>query len=110
LWILLPESVQEDFDLFQRGTAIFLGLGIAAAFWALVRSRVTATADGLVVVNGFKRREFAYAQVVATRLVRGAPWAVLDLADGTTCSVLAVQGSDGVRAVRAVREIRSLID
>ncbi len=109
LWILLPGSVQEDFDLFQRGTAIVLGIGIAVLFWALTRSRITATDRGLTVVNGLKTHEFEYAQVVAIRLTSGAPWAVLDLADGTTCSVLALQAADGDRARFGVRQVRSLL-
>ncbi len=31
----------------------------------------------------------------------GAPWATLDLADGTTISAMAFQGSDGARAQTA---------
>ncbi|WP_162602294.1 PH domain-containing protein [Nocardioides daejeonensis] len=106
VWVLLPESVQEDFDLFQRITAIVLGIGIASVFWALLRARVEVSDQGLVVVNGYKRRDFEWAQVIAVRLPRGAPWAVLDLADGTTCSVMALQGSDGPRAHAGVEAIR----
>jgi len=46
---------------------------------------------------------------VAIHLPPGAPWAVLDLADGTTCPVMAIQGSDGGRAKAAVREVRALL-
>lgn len=109
LWVLLPASVQADFDLFQRGTAIALGLGFGVVFWALTRSRVTATEQGLTVVNGLKTHHFEYAQVIAIRLTAGAPWAVLDLADGSTCSTLALQAADGPRATAAVREIRTLL-
>ena len=42
-------------------------------------------------------------------LRRGAPWGTLDLSDGTTISLIGVQGSDGARARRAVREIRAAI-
>jgi hypothetical protein len=61
------------------------------------------------VVNGYKRRELDWPEIVAIHLPAGAPWAVLDLADGTTCPVMAIQGSDGGRAKTAVRQIRSLI-
>ena len=43
-------------------------------------------------------------------LPEGAPWATLDLADGTTISAMAFQGSDGRRAVDGVRAVRALID
>ena len=106
LWVLLPGSVQEDFDVFQRATAILMGLGIAALIWPLVRSRVEVSDSGLVVVNGYKRRDFEWAQGISVRLPQGAPWATLDLSDGTTCAVMALQGSDGARAHEGVRRIR----
>ena len=40
----------------------------------------------------------------------GAPWATLDLADGTTVPVMGIQGSDGQRARRAVRDLRTLVE
>ena len=39
--------------------------------------------------------------MIALPLRRGAPWAELDLSDGTTVSVMAIQGSDGDRAKTA---------
>ena len=75
-----------------------------------MRSRVTATDDTLIVVNGYRRREYAWAQVVSMSLGRGAPWATIDLNDGDTISLLAIQGSDGPRAIAAVRALRALIE
>ncbi|MDP3892220.1 PH domain-containing protein, partial [Nocardioides sp.] len=92
------------------GTLVFLILVAFSAWFALVRSRVVAEDLRLVVVNGYKRREFEWAEVIAVRLPAGAPWAVLDLADGETCAAMGIQGSDGARARRAVRELRGLID
>lgn len=108
-WIGLPDEVRDEFTLFQRGTLVALGLLAFSAWFALVRSRAVATDAGLTVVNGYKRREFEWAELVAVRLPPGAPWATLDLADGTTCAVMAIQGSDGARARRALLELRSLL-
>ncbi len=109
-WISFPESAKQGFNLWQRLTTVLLfGLYIAAVY-GLMRSRVTAGVDGLTVVNGYRTRVYAWAQVVAIRLPVGAPWASLDLDDGSTASVMALQGSDGLRAVRAVAEIRALLD
>ena len=68
-----------------------------------------AYADRLVVVNGYRRHEYDWPQIVAARLPPGAPWVTLDLADGETASVLAIQGSDGNRARIALRELKSLV-
>jgi len=108
-WFALPGEVREDFSMFQRVTMVVLSSGAYVAGWAILRSRVTAEDTRLVVVNGYKRREFEYAEIIGVHLPPGAPWVVLDLADGTSVSALAIQGSDGRRAQLAVRQLRALI-
>jgi len=107
-WIGFDEETQAKFTTFQIGTLFFLFALLVFVFWTLSRSRVTATTDGLVVVNGWRTRRLAWAQVVAVGMPPGAPWATLDLADGTTVSALGIQGSDGARARRAVTDLRLL--
>jgi len=108
-WVLLPPAVRDQFTTFQRITlVVMLGLG-GAIFHALTRSRLDATEAGLTVVNGYKVRHLEWAEVVAVHLPPGAPWATLDLADGETCAVMGIQGSDGARARRAVRQVRALL-
>jgi hypothetical protein len=63
-----------------------------------------------VVVNGFRRREYEWPEIIAVHLPPGAPWAVLDLSDGTSAPAMGIQGSDGARAATAVRQLRALID
>lgn len=109
-WFGFDQSIRDRWTWLQRGTVLAFGLATAFLGWLLSRSRATARADGLVVVNGLKRRELDWAQVLAVHLPPGAPWATLDLADGTTVSVMAFQGSDGQLAQRGVRELRALID
>jgi hypothetical protein len=108
-WFALPPDVRDTFSTFQRITMLFLVLLAGAAGFALCRSRAVATEQGLTVVNGYKRRDFEWAELVAVHLPPGAPWAMLDLADGETCPVMAIQGSDGKRAREAVSQIRTLI-
>lgn len=109
-WFGFDESVRDRFTWLQRGTLFAFGAGAATCGWALGRARVTAQASGLVVVNGFRQRELAWAEVVSIHLPPGAPWASLDLADGTSISAMAFQGSDGTRAQQGVRQVRALLD
>jgi len=108
-WISFPASVKADFTVLQRITTVFLILLFGAAEYGVMRSRAVATEAGLLVVNGYRQHRFEWAQVVAIHMPPGAPWAVLDLDDGETCSVMAIQGSDGARAKKAVRELRALL-
>ena len=109
-WVGFDQETRDKFTAFQLGTLVFLGLLAFSVWFALVRCRVVAEPEGLVVVNGYRRRELAWAQVVAVQLPRGAPWVTLDLADGSTVAAMGIQGSDGDRARRAVRELRSLVE
>lgn len=110
IWIAFGPTVRAEFTVFERLTLLAIGLGLFAGGYALARSRVVARTDGLVVVNGYRTRRFAWAEVVAITLRPGSPWAMLDLSDGTSVAAMGIQGSDGGRATRHVREVRGLIE
>jgi len=106
----LGAETRAKFTVFQVATLILMALGALVLLNALTRCRVTATEEGLVVVNGYRTRRFEWAEVVAVRMPRGAPWASFDISDGTNVAAVGIQSADGERAVRAVRELRTLID
>ena len=109
-WFGFDDSVRARFNLLQRLTLLVMGGGFVTVGWALGRARVTAEMESLVVVNGFRTRQLDWEEVLAIHLPDGAPWATLDLADGTTISAMAFQGSDGRRARDGVRQVRALIN
>ena len=80
-----------------------------AVAWGLMRCKVTASAAGLEVVNGYRSHVYDWAEVLAVHLPPGAPFAILDLADGTSRQALAIQSADGDRATIAVRQLRMLL-
>lgn len=110
VWIMFGEDVRSRFTPFQKGTLVFLGLLALAVWFALMRSRVTATTAGLEIVNGYRRRDLEWSEVIAVNMRRGAPWAAFDLSNGTSLSAVGIQASDGDRAIHAVRELRRLIE
>lgn len=109
-WYGFDPSVRARFSGLQRFTVLVMGAGLGSCGWALARARLTARSDSLLVVNGFRSRRLEWAEVVGIHLPPGAPWATLDLADGSTMSAMAFQGSDGRRARDGVREVRALLD
>jgi Bacterial PH domain len=110
VWLALPAEAQEGFTIAQKFTVVGMVLGAFVVGHALARCRVDATEEGLTVVNGYQTHRLTWPQVVAVTLRPGSPWAVLDLADGTTRSAMGIQGSDGERARRQTRQLRALID
>ncbi len=109
-WVSFPESVRDKFTLFQRLTIIAFGVAAAVAGFALARSRVEARADGLHVVNGYRSHHHAWGEVSRVVLSPGSPWAILQLADGSTAPLVGIQGSDGARAVAQVQRLNAIMN
>jgi hypothetical protein len=110
IWLAWSPEVRARFDIFQRFTLLLIGLALGTGGYALARCRVEAGAEGLLVVNGFRSRRYAWGDVAGVSLQAGAPWAMLRLADGSTTAAMGIQGSDGGRASQQVRRLRSLLE
>jgi hypothetical protein len=109
IWLAFPPSVRDQFTVLQRLTLLGFGTALAAGGYALARCRVDARPDGLLAVNGYRSRLYAWGDVAGVTLRAGSPWAVLQLADGSTAAAMGIQGSDGARAAAQVRQLRGLL-
>ncbi len=110
LWVALPGEVQDQFSWIQRATLLLVFAVMLAALWGLFRTSVRTDDSGLQITNVFKVRVYSWPQVITISMRRGDPWAVLDLADGTSVVAMAIQASDGAKAAGAVRDISRQID
>jgi hypothetical protein len=107
--LVLPGSGVVAFGWYDR--AGFLVVGAAVA-WVLSRfAGVSAIPgeQGVVVRNLVARRELAWAQIVDVRFGGGDPWVVLDLSDGDTLPVMAIQRADGERGRREASRLSTLV-
>jgi Bacterial PH domain len=109
LWLMLPPSVQDDFDWVQRVTIVAVFVGILVGLYALFRTAARADEVGLTIRNGYRRHHYEWAEIVAISLTPNRPWALIDLADGSTVSVMALQTADGDRAMRFAQELADVI-
>lgn len=109
LWVNFDDSTKETVNPLQKATVIAIILLGLLLMNGLARSRVRASADGLTVVNGYRKRVLPWAEVGTLRMPRGAPWPHLDVGDGERVSLMGVHTSDGQRAATAVRELRAVI-
>lgn len=82
-----------------------------AVLTSVLLGRVRAVADdgGLTVRNPVRTRRIAWAAIVAVRLGRNDSWVQLDLDDGTTHPVMAIQAADGARARRDAAWLRDRV-
>jgi hypothetical protein len=84
----------------------------AAVGWVLSRFagvRADAGETGLTVRNLVVRRDLAWPQVVGVRFSDGDPWVTLDLSDGDTLPVMAIQRADGARGRREASRLSTLV-
>jgi hypothetical protein len=109
IWLSLPASIRATFGFAERATLVAIFVAVLAALNAMFRTSAQADEGGLTVTNGYVRRRFTWPEVVRVSLSANRPWALIDLADGSTLSVMAIQGSDGARATRATRELARVI-
>lgn len=85
------------------GLLIFLFCHLEASVRAVARPRE------LEVRNLMRTRTVEWAEVLGISFPMGDPWAHLDLADGTTLSLHAVQRYDGKRAIAAAHLLQRLM-
>ncbi|HLQ80070.1 MAG TPA: PH domain-containing protein [Brachybacterium sp.] len=71
--------------------------------------KVTARPDELEVRNLMRTRTLAWPEVLGVSFPMGDPWAHLDLADGRTHPLQAIQRYDGDRAIAAAHQLQRLI-
>ncbi|WP_157728789.1 PH domain-containing protein [Actinopolymorpha singaporensis] len=109
LWIAFPAEIRAKFSWPQTLTLLAFLAVLLFGLYRLGRMRLRADEAGLTIVNLTRTHTLVWAQVVRVNLRRGDPWVQLDLDDGTTVSVMAIQSADGDRARSAARELARLV-
>lgn len=102
----VPRSWGDGAD---RAGILLLAAGLV---WFLARQasvRALVDEEGVTVHNLVRARRLAWAEVVSVRFGHGRPWAQLDLADGGTLAVMAVQEADGRFGQREARRLATLV-
>lgn len=109
IWVTLPVETRVAFSWPQRVT-VLLAFGLAVAvLLGFAACRVTAEADGLVLVNVFRVRRIGWHLVLGLRYRPDDPWPILRLADDVQVGVLGIQSSDGPRARVNAAELADVI-
>ncbi|REF34965.1 PH domain-containing protein [Thermasporomyces composti] len=109
LWVALPPAARADFSPAQVVTLALLLVALLYGLYRLGRIRLEADEHGLTIVNLVRSRRLEWAQVLNVSLRPGDPWVQLDLDDGTTMPVMAIQSADGARARRAAQDLAALV-
>lgn len=97
---------------YTRGTVVgMVGFVVLAGIvlWRLATVRADVDTAGITVRNPVRVQTFEWPQVLGVVFGVHDPWVVLELADGSTCAVMAVQRADGVRASREAERLATLV-
>jgi hypothetical protein len=90
---------------------MFFGLGVAVAFIAWRYASIVAVPSraGLVVRNLVLTRTLEWPEIVGIQFGGGEPWVTLDLEEGDTVAVMAIQKADGAVSGREASRLAALI-
>lgn len=98
-----------SFQLGGRLGLLVIGLLIALFCHLEASVRVVARPHVLEVRNLMRTRTFEWPEVLGISFPMGDPWAHLDLADGRTHPLHAIQRYDGERAISAAHRLLHLV-
>ena len=104
LGALVPAAGAPD----RIGIAAF-GVAIAAFMWRYASLAAVPSATGLRVRNLLTTRDLDWAEIVSVHLQVGAPWVTLDLDDGDSLAVMAIQKADGERGRAEASRLAGLV-
>ena len=68
------------------------------------------TPEGLRVRNLVYTTVLAWPEIESVRFGQGRPWVSLNLANGHTVAVMAIQGADGARATEDAHRLAALVE
>jgi Bacterial PH domain len=109
LALLLPATGPTAFHWYDRLGIVLIGLAVGFGLSRFARLEAMPDGQGLRVRNVFVTRRLDWAQIVSVRFGGGNPWATLDLSDGDTLAVMAIQRADGDRAGEQARRLATLV-
>jgi hypothetical protein len=107
--LFVAESGPGKFSWGDRLAILALGGVIAAGIFRFSMLSAIPGEDGLVVHNVLFTRRLEWAQIVSVRFGGGNPWVLLDLDDGETMAVMAIQRADGPRGEVEARRLATLV-
>ncbi|MFC4032024.1 PH domain-containing protein [Streptomyces polygonati] len=108
--VAMPHDGQAPWSTGERVVVSLTGAFFSSVLVLLSRPKAVADPAGLTVVNLIVKRRLAWPEVLGVHLRNGDAWVHLDLADGTSLAVMAIQpGIAKQRALRDALRLRTLV-
>jgi hypothetical protein len=109
LAVLMPAETLGHWTVVDRLMFFALGVVIAVVAWRYASISAVPTREGLLVRNLVLTRSLTWPEIVGVQFGGGEPWVTLDLDDGDTLAVMAIQKADGEVSGREASRLAALV-
>ncbi len=106
--VIMPEQ-DGRWGVADRIMLFGLGVVIAALAWRYASIIAIPSREGLMVRNLVLTRTLEWPEIVGIQFGGGEPWVSLDLVDGDTLAVMAIQKADGEISGREASRLAALV-
>ena len=106
--VIMPEQ-DGRWGMADRIMLFGLGVAIAALAWRYASIVAIPSREGLRVRNLVLTRTLEWPEIVGVQFGGGEPWVSLDLEDGDTLAVMAIQKADGEVAGHEASRLAALV-
>ena len=107
--VVMPAQVDGRWGLGDRLMFFGLGVVVAVVAWRYASIVAVPSREGIVVRNLLLTRTLEWAEVVRVQFGGGEPWVSLDLEDGDTVAVMAIQKADGEISGKEASRLAALV-
>lgn len=107
--VLIPAQALGGWNFADRLMFFGLGVVVAALAWRYMAISALPSRRQLVVRNLVVSRTVEWAEIVGVQFGGGEPWVTLDLVDGDTLAVMAIQKADGPVAQQQASRLAALV-
>lgn len=109
LFAVVPTEGSFSFSATDYVAAVFFLGFLLYLLYMQYQVHATVTAETITVKNLIYSHTYEWAQVLNIEF-GGGPWARLDISDGTTVAVMAIQSADGAYARAEAVRLATLIE
>lgn len=106
---ILPWSGPKTVGLNDRLGFVVVAVLIGWGLHRLASVSAVPSETGLVVRNVLLTRQLEWAEILGIHFGSGDPWVLLDLSDGDTLAVMAIQRADGAQAAAEAGRLATLM-
>ncbi len=106
---MLPWSGPNAVSWYDRFGFVVVAALIGFGLYRLASVSALPAESGLVVRNVLLTRRLEWAEIVGINFAPDDPWVLLDLSDGDTLAVMAIQRADGKRAAAEASRLATLM-